>query len=116
MKRTLTDLTRDLSAALRFRSARRFSGPLRHLVALVAFAAAVLALMVALTGWLYPLRPDVIGALGHPFTADPLLANAWGGPTLVGAWVVHAIVALGIQVVCLAVIRALSSRRPAHAV
>lgn len=79
--------------------------------ALVALPLAVLVLYLVAAGWLYPLRPDSIGALGHPFTADPLFDGAWGGPTLVGAWVVHAMVALGLQVVCLAVIRGLNGRR-----
>lgn len=106
MKRILVDF-RD---ALLFRTARS-AGPARYLAAVVAFAAAVLALLVTWSGWLYPLRPDAIGALGHPFTADPMFDTSWGGPTLVGAWVVHALVALGIQVVCLAAIRKLDGRR-----
>jgi hypothetical protein len=75
--------------------------------ALVAWPFAVLALYLVARGWLYPLWPDTIGAIGHPFTADPGLTGAWGGPTLAGAWFEHAMVALGIQVACLAVIRAL---------
>jgi hypothetical protein len=85
----------------------------------VAFAAAVLVLVVTWSGWLYPLRPDAIGAIGHPFTADSVFDNAWGGPTLAGAWLVHALVAVGIQVVCLAAIRGLgarSGRRAVHVV
>lgn len=84
--------------------------------AVVAFPLAVLVVYLVWSGWLYPLRPDTIGALGHPFTADPHLAGAWGGPTLVGAWFVHAMAALGMQVVCLAVIRRLPGRTPAEAV
>lgn len=68
------------------------------------------------SGWLYPLRPDTVGALGHPFTADPLLSGAWGGPTLAGAWFVPAMVALGTQFVCMAVIRRLPGRVVADAV
>jgi len=108
MKRILVDL-RD---ALLFRTARH-AGPVGHLAAVAAFAAALLALLVTWSGWLYPLRPDAIGALGHPFTADPMFDTAWGGPTLAGAWVVHTLVAIGIQVVCLAAIRQLSGRRHA---
>jgi hypothetical protein len=84
--------------------------------AFAAFPLAVLVVFLVWSGWLYPLRPDTIGALGHPFTADPLLSGAWGGPTLVGAWAVHAMAALGIQVVCLAMIRRLPGRIPAEAV
>ncbi|HEX2130943.1 MAG TPA: hypothetical protein VHH15_05230 [Actinophytocola sp.] len=76
--------------------------------AAVAFAAAVVALFVVWSGWLYPLRPDVAGALGRPL--DPLLPGAWGGPTLLGAWAVHALVALAIQVLCVAVVRAAQGR------
>ena len=83
---------------------------------LVAFPLAVLVVYLVWSGWLYPLRPDTVGALGHPFTADPLLAGAWGGPTLVGAWFVHAMAALGMQVVCMAVIRRLPGRSRAEAV
>lgn len=76
----------------------------------VAFPFAVLVVFLVWSSWLYPLRPDAIGALGHPLTADPLLRGAWGGPTLVGAWFVHAMAALGIQVICMAVIRRLHGR------
>lgn len=108
MKRILT----DLADALRFRTARRAGRPAR-------FVAALLVLMVTWSGWLYPLRPDAIGAVSHPFTADVLFDNSWGGPTLAGAWFVHTLVAVGIQVVCLAAIRRLNAmhgRRPVHAV
>jgi hypothetical protein len=110
MKRILA----DLAGALRFRTVRH-----GYLAAAVAFVAALVVLMVTWSGWLYPLRPDAIGALGHPFTADPLFDNSWGGPTLAGAWFVHALVAVGIQVVCLAAIRRLAARpgrRPVRAV
>ena len=76
-----------------------------------AFPLAVLVVFLVWSGWLYPLRPDTLGALGHPFTADPLLHGAWGGPTLVGAWFVHVMVALGMQVVCMAMIRRLHGGR-----
>jgi hypothetical protein len=82
----------------------------------VAFPFAVLALYLVWSGWLYPLRPDVIGALAHPLTADARLSDAWGGPTLMGAWLVHAVLALGMQVICMAVIRRLhGSARPVMA-
>jgi hypothetical protein len=75
--------------------------------ALAAVVPVVLAGYLVARGWLYPFWPDTIGAIGHPFTADPGLSGAWGGPTLVGAWLVHAMLALGMQVVCLALVRAL---------
>lgn len=130
MKRTLDNLAyaiaapltgaagRDrLAARLHIERRRRVPAPL--VPAIGAFAAAVLFLLVTWSGWLYPLRPDALGAVGHPLTADPLFDNAWGGPTLVGAWFVHAMVALGIQVVCIAVLRVLNGlhgRTAAHAV
>jgi hypothetical protein len=74
------------------------------------FPLAVLVVYLVWSCWLYPLRPDAIGAIGHPFTADPLLRGAWGGPALIGAWFVHAMAALGMQVVCMAGIRRLNGR------
>jgi hypothetical protein len=76
--------------------------------AAVALAAVLMQLFVAYSGYLYPLRPDTIAALDHPFTPDrQVLPGAWGGPTLAGAWFVHACVALGIQVLCAVVVRGL---------
>ncbi len=71
----------------------------------------MLAAYLVVQDWLYPLWPHAIGALDHLLTADPALDGAWGGPTLAGAWFVHAMLALGMQVCCLAVIRTL--HRPA---
>lgn len=56
-----------------------------------------------------------LGPRRWSLTADPLLRGAWGGPTLVGAWFVHAMTALGIQVICMAVIRRLHGRTLAEA-
>lgn len=78
------------------------------LTAAVAFVAVALAVFVAFSGFLYPIRPDVIEAIGHPLTADPVLENAWGGPTLMGAWAVHALVAVLIQAIALPLARGLS--------
>lgn len=77
---------------------------------LAAFPFAVLVLLLTWSSWLYPLRPDAITALTHPFTPDRAFDDAWGGPTLVGAWFVHAMAALGMQVICLAVIRRLHGK------
>lgn len=85
-------------------------------VVLLAFPFAVLVVFVAWSGVLYPLRPDAIGAIGHPFTADPRFSGAWGGPALAGAWFVHAMAALGMQVICMAAIRRLHGRKLAEAV
>ncbi len=75
-----------------------------------AFPLAALVLFLTWSSWLYPLRPDARTAIGHPFTTDPIFDHAWGGPTLVGAWFIHAMAALGLQVVCMAVIRRLHGK------
>lgn len=77
---------------------------------LVAFGLTVLVLFLTWSGHLYPLRPDAIKAIGHPFTSDRIFDHAWGGPTLIGAWFVHSMAALGLQVICLRVIRWCSPR------
>jgi hypothetical protein len=107
MKRTLSLLTYALApvSGVAARFGVRWSPRM-----LAAFPFALLVLFLTWSGWLYPLRPDSIGAIGHPFTADPLFDNAWGGPTLAGTWLVHAMVALGMQVICMALIRRLSGR------
>ncbi|GHF36749.1 hypothetical protein GCM10010218_17870 [Streptomyces mashuensis] len=75
------------------------------LPALVSFVAALLVGYLTYAGYLYFLRPDASFALGHPFTPDERFHNAWGGPTLVGAWFVHSCVALGMQLAALGLIR-----------
>jgi hypothetical protein len=74
---------------------------------LVAAFLVALVVVVAYSGYLYPLRPDASFAIGHPFSADSRFDHAWGGPTLVGAWFVHACVTFGIQAGCLLVLRVL---------
>src|SRR6266508_1338574 len=70
-------------------------GPWRVLApSFVAFGLSILVVFLIWSSYLYPLRPDARGALGHPFTADRLFDHAWGGPTLVGAWFVHTMAAL----------------------
>lgn len=88
----------------------------RRPAAFLAFAPAVLVVFLTWSGLLYPLRPDAIAGLAHPFTEDPVFAGAWGGPTLIGAWFVHAMCALGMQVVCMASIRRLHGRKLAEVV
>ncbi|WP_433331059.1 hypothetical protein [Spirillospora sp. CA-294931] len=78
--------------------------------ALAAFACAAMFVFLCFSGYLYPLRPDTVQAVAHPFSEDPGLDEAWGGPTLAGAWLVHALVALAIQAVCVLALR------PVHAV
>ena len=48
----------------------------------VAFAVAAYVWVLLPVNWAYPLRPDV---------GDEPLRDTWGGPTLAGAWAVHAI-------------------------
>jgi hypothetical protein len=81
---------------------------------LVSFLVALLILYLAWFGELYPLRPDVIAYLGDMFRPFPGGASSWGGPTLVGAWVVHAMVAVGLQVTSLALICGLGADLRAH--
>jgi hypothetical protein len=74
------------------------------LPSLVCFAAVALSVFVAYSGYLYGFRPDnSYGAFAHPFTADQAFDEAWGGPTLAGAWAVHALVALAIHLAAFAV-------------
>ncbi|WP_253859490.1 hypothetical protein [Prauserella alba] len=74
-------------------------------LSVVAALAAALIVYLVWAGWLYPLRPDVIEHLAHPL-ADALGPGTWGGPTLVGAWAVHAVVAAAMQFAALALIAA----------
>ncbi|QFZ19557.1 hypothetical protein [Saccharothrix syringae] len=78
--------------------------------ALAAAPLVLLATYLVARGWLYPLWPDTVVALDHPFTANPDLGGAWGGPTLVGAWAVHAAIALAAQAVCVLGLRLLYPR------
>lgn len=107
MNQTLSHLVLALVPSRRLAARLGFTWRPRVLAALPP---ALLVAFLVWSGWLYPLRPDTIGTLGHPFTGDPGLAGAWGGPTLVGAWFVHAMVALGMQVICMALIRLLHGR------
>lgn len=77
--------------------------------AMVSFACGLLVVYLVFAGWLYPMRPDVIDHIGHPLTATTGLDDAWGGPTLLGAWAVHALVAAGLQALSLAVVRAMAA-------
>ncbi len=77
--------------------------------ALLALPLALLCLYLVYFGELYPLRPDTITHLGDLFRPFPGGDGAWGGPTLVGAWFVHAMAALGMQTVALAALRGLRS-------
>ena len=87
---------------------------LRHsgtvlLPSLAAFVLTALCLWGVYSGYLYFVRPDASPALGHPFTADHLFDTSWGGPTLVGAWSIHALTVLGWHVLSLPVLRGLSA-------
>ena len=66
--------------------------------AAVALPFVLLAVYLVARGWLYPLWPENIGLLGHLFVPDP---------TLAGAWAVHALLAVGMQAVCLVIVQTL---------
>jgi hypothetical protein len=77
--------------------------------AALSFAVLLFIVFTAWSGYLYPLRPDTIATIGHPFTPDQRLAESWGGTTLVGAWFIHASIVLGWHVVCLRLLRLLAA-------
>ncbi|MFE7115621.1 hypothetical protein ACFU99_09390 [Streptomyces sp. NPDC057654] len=77
------------------------------LPALVAFLLVAFCAYTVYFGFLYPLRPDAIAAIGHLFTADPMFNAAWGGPTLVGAWAAHAAVGAAVWAGSLLLLHAL---------
>ncbi|XVV07416.1 hypothetical protein ACQPW3_19365 [Actinosynnema sp. CA-248983] len=79
--------------------------------AVLAAPLVLLASYLVVRGWFYPLWPDNVVALAHPFTADPALGGAWGGPTLAGAWAVHAALALVMQAACVLGLRLIYPRR-----
>ncbi|MET8677423.1 hypothetical protein ABZW18_07505 [Streptomyces sp. NPDC004647] len=79
------------------------------LPALLSFVGVALCVFVCYSGHLYFLRPDASFALGHPFTPDDRFNTSWGGPTLVGAWFIHACVALAHQILALPLIRGLTA-------
>ena len=77
------------------------------LPATVAFVIAAVTVLLVFTGYLYPVYvllfdADGFGYLLAPFSAQPGLEGAWGGPTLVGAWFVHAGIAVPSQAAGLA--------------
>jgi hypothetical protein len=76
---------------------------------LLSFLVALLILYLAYFGELYPLRPDVIAYLDDMFRPFPGGATSWGGPTLLGAWIVHAMIAVVLQAAGLALLRGLGA-------
>ncbi|WP_037576632.1 hypothetical protein [Phaeacidiphilus oryzae] len=80
--------------------------PVRYALAvlplsLLAFVSAGLCVYGIGAGWLYPLRPDAFPSIGHMFSADPRMRDSWGGPTLFGAWMVHAGIVVAFQAAAL---------------
>jgi hypothetical protein len=69
-----------------------------------AFLAAAAAFPVALLVWYLIGRVATYGF----FWTEAGAAGAWGGPSLIGAWVVHFFVALGMTVVCTWLLRPLT--------
>lgn len=65
---------------------------------LLAFAVALICLLMVYTGYLYPIRPGVFEYIAEPFTPQAGLEGAWGGNTVVGAWLTHAAIAVVLHV------------------
>jgi hypothetical protein len=91
----------------------RFTGVIAHsfvvlVPALVAFVAALYFVYVIGAGYLYPLRPDAIAAIGHPFSVDPRFKDSWGPSVLVGTWLAHSAVAAATQPLAVVLIRAMT--------
>jgi len=64
-------------------------------VGLVATVVAAYTLAGLVLNLAYPVRYDSFpGNLTRLTTSDPDLHTAWGGPTLAGAWVLHAAIAV----------------------
>ena len=87
-----------------------FLGVLKYsaLTVLPGFVALVLAGLFVYgigAGYLYPLRPDAIGGIGHMFTPSHQFSTSWGGPTLAGAWAAHALIVVGAQLGILLLLR-----------
>ncbi|WIV59614.1 hypothetical protein [Amycolatopsis nalaikhensis] len=68
------------------------------------FPAAVAAFPVALLVWYLVARIATFGF----FWTEAGAAGSWGGPSLLGAWVVHFFVALGMAVMAMWVLRPLT--------
>jgi hypothetical protein len=77
--------------------------------ALVSFLAALMMVYLVGAAFLYPLRPDTISTIGHPFTHDPTLHGSWGGTTLAGAWLAHAVIGAGLELVTVLILGAAST-------
>lgn len=90
--RSLAALPRAVGSAIRGRALPH--SVLSGVVGLLAWFLAFLAVLGSIRGLLYPL-------VGGEYS------NAWGGPTLAGAWAVHALIALVLAPVIVAVIAAL---------
>jgi hypothetical protein len=67
------------------------------LPATISFLATLMMVYLVGAAFLYPLRPDTISTIGHPFTPDHALDGSWGGITLAGAWLAHAVIGAGLE-------------------
>lgn len=65
---------------------------------LIAFLIAGIWLMMVFTGYLYPIRPGVVEYIHEPLTPQEGLDGAWGGNTVVAAWIGHSVIALPLHV------------------
>ncbi|MBE1499716.1 hypothetical protein H4696_006816 [Amycolatopsis lexingtonensis] len=71
-----------------------------------ALPACVASFPIALLIWYLVGRIATFGF----FWTEAGAAGSWGGPSLIGAWVVHFFAALGMTVVCMWVLRPLARR------
>jgi hypothetical protein len=79
------------------------------LPALISLLAALMMVYLVGAAFLYPLRPDTISTIGHPLTHDHALDGSWGGTTLMGAWLAHAVIGLGMELASLLILWATST-------
>ncbi|MFI9504049.1 sensor domain-containing protein [Nocardia sp. NPDC052566] len=108
--------------AVRLRVPRRMFGEsfaLGERLAVRAAVHAVLSGVVGLLTWFLAFLAGLAAVRGafYPLLASGNYENSWGGPTLAGAWAVHALLGIGLLPAWLAVLAALGvfQRRLARA-
>ncbi|MEV5834680.1 hypothetical protein [Nocardia sp. NPDC052112] len=87
--------------ASRFRVPRRLLGIFiapRDRLAVRATAHSVLAGVLGVLTWFLAFLAAIaaVRGIGYPLIADNDLEHSWGGPTLAGAWAVHALLGVGL--------------------
>ena len=68
------------------------------LPSLLAFVIAGVWLMMLFTGYLYPVRPGAVEYISQPLTPQEGLEGAWGGNTVIAAWIGHSVIAFPLHV------------------